>query len=235
MNATQSNKLRSYQTVQAVLEEHEETWKTLPAFEAGVDELEGIIPQINSQAQTQASRIGAAQEKAYAPEGLGNAAYEVAAAVRAYATANEDHELAGRVDFSRSDVTDGREFEVATRCRDILEAATAHIDSLADYGVNQAKLNALKKKIETFDGLQARPRQVIATSSAATKTLPKLFGKVDVVLGKRLDGLIVQFKDSAPDFYNAYRSARSIVDNPGGRNGNGNGNGDGTPTPTPGP
>ena len=77
--------------------------------------------------------------------------------------------------------------------------------------------------------------------SAATKTLPERFKQADVILGKRLDGLIVQFKGNAPDFFGAYRTARSIVDNPGGRNGkqngngNDNGNGGTTPTPTPTP
>ncbi len=237
MNANQSNKLRAYQAVQAVLDEHETTWQTLPAFATGVEEFDALIPEINELVQTQASRAGATNEKAYALEALGNAAHEVTAAVLAYAVKTGDHELSGRVDFSRSDITAGRESVVVARCRDILAAATANVDSLADYGVNQAKLNAFKKKIDAFEAVQAKPRQKIATSSAATKTLPERFGQADVILGKRLDSLVVQFKDSAPDFYGAYRTARSIVDNPGGHkvNGNGNGNGNGTPTPTPEP
>ena len=220
-------------------------WKPLPAFARAVGDFTGVIPEITDTVQVQASRIGTAGEKAAALEALGNAVHEVGGAVFSFAEDNEDHELKGRVDFSRTDITDGRESEIVARCRDILSAASANIDSLADYGVNQAKLGGLKKKIDAFEQLHTKPRQNIATSSAATKRMPKLFGKADGIIKRRLDKLVVQFKESAPDFYNEYQAARSIVDNPGGRNGNGklngngngngtgNGNGHGTPTPTP--
>ena len=235
MNAGQSNKLRAYQAVEAVLDEHEATWNTLPAFVTGVNEFTALIPEINELVQTQASRAGASDEKAFALEALGNAAHEVAAAVRAYAVATNELELAGRVDFSRSDITYGRESEVVAHCRDIHATATANVDDLADYGVTPAKLNAFKKKIDAFEAVQPKPRQKIAVSSAATKTLPERFTQADTILSKRLDGLMVQFRESAPAFYNEYRAARSVVDIPGGHKVNGNGNGNGTPTPTPTP
>jgi hypothetical protein len=107
--------LRSYQAVQAVLESHQATWQSLPAFAQAVDEFTALIPEINDLAQTQASRTGFADEKAFALEGMGNATFEVVAAVLAYASVAEDHELAGRVDFSRSAITGGRESEAVAR------------------------------------------------------------------------------------------------------------------------
>jgi hypothetical protein len=76
---------------------------------------------------------------------------------------------------------------VLARCRDIRAAATANLASLADYGITQAKLTALKKKIDAFEALLAKPRQQIATSSAATQTLPQQFGAADAILNKRPD------------------------------------------------
>ena len=40
--------------------------------------------------------------------------------------------------------------------------------------------------------------------------------RVDELLRQRLDTLAVQFKEAQPSFYNAYRTARRIVDNPAG-------------------
>jgi hypothetical protein len=51
------------------------------------------------------------------------------------------------------------------------------------------------------------------------------FKTADTILNKRLDKLVVRFKTSAPDFYNAYQTARSIVDIVGSRK----------PAPTPAP
>ena len=218
MNANQSNKCNSYIAVKAVLE-HTDVWQSLPAFVTGAKELDEHIVSIQGLAQTQTSQSGASAEKAQTFQVLVDAAYEVAAATRACAVASNNKELARRVDFSRSDVGNGRDTEVVARCQDIWSAAAENVGSLGDYGVNQAKLNALKKKIENFQAVQAKPRQGQATSSSATKGLAKLFKEVDELLNDRLDALAVQFKESHPAFFNAYNTARVIVDSPGSRAG----------------
>lgn len=229
MNKVQTNKFRAYNTVDAVLDAHEATWTPLAAFAAGVSRFKGIIVEIQDSAQTQASRTGAANEKSYALEALGNAAFETAAAVHAFAVAQRDYELEGRVDFSRSSVSLGRETAVVSRCRDIHAAATAHVADLADYGITAAKLTALKKKIDAFETSISKPRQQVAESSAATVSLAEQFNEADEVLKKCLDKLVYQFKVSAPDFFNEYQTARSIVNIRGGRKTND------TPTPAPQP
>jgi hypothetical protein len=191
-----------------------------------------IIPEIQDLAQTQTSKTGAADEKAALLEDLGNLTFTVASAVHACASASGNKDLAKRVSFSRSAITSDRESEVVARCQDILAAATANIDSLADYGVTQAKLTSLRKKIEAFDGIQSKPRQKIASISAATRRLPKLFKQADQILNERLDKLVVQFAETEPAFYNAYKVARRIVDQPGGRS-NGEAEVTATTTATP--
>jgi hypothetical protein len=232
MNSNQSNKLRAYQAVELVLETNQTTWAGLPAFVTAAGEFSGVIAEILALAQTQASREGAANEKAYALEALGDAAFEVGAALHAYAVTLQDFALEGRVDFSRSTIVYGREAAVLARVRDIHAAATEQLAKLADYGITQAKLTALKKKIDAFEASLARPRQQIAAGSAATQSLQGKFNEADEILNKRLDKLVYQFKGSAPDFFNAYRTARSIVDIRGTRKSD---KADATPTPTPQP
>lgn len=211
MNTIQSNKLRAYQTVELILDTHKPTWESLPAFVIAVGDFTAVIPEILSLAQTQASREGASNEKAYALESLGNTAFEIGAAVHAFAVTTQDFALEGRVDFSRSNIVNGRESSVLSRVRDVHAAATANLAALADYGVTQTKLTAFKKKIDAFEATLGKPRQQIATSSAATTTLTQQFTEADTILSKRLDKLVLQFKDAAPDFFNAYQTARSIV------------------------
>lgn len=224
-----TNKLRSYQTVEAVLAEYQTTWQSLPAFVTAVGEFTAIIPNIHTLAQTQASREGFANEKAYALEALGDAAFEVAAAVHAYAVTTQEFALEGRVDFSRTSIVMGREASILARARDIHAVATEELANLADYGVTTARLTDLLTKIEAFADAQSKPRQQIAKGSAATRSLEARFQTADTILNKRLDKLVVRFKTSAPDFYNAYQTARSIVDIPGSHKANA------TPTPAPQP
>ena len=230
MKTTQNNKLRSYGATQAVLDTHETKWTTLPAFAAGVGKFNSIVTEINDLAQTQASRTGASNEKSYALNSLGDAAFEAGAAVHALAVSEQNFALEGRVDFSRSSVTLGRESSVVSRCRDIHAAATEHVADLADYGITPAKLTAFKKKIDAFEVSMSKPRQQVAESAAATITLAERFKDADEVLNKCLNKLVYQFKDSAPDFFNEYQSARTVVDIRGGRKTNKT-----TPTPTPQP
>ena len=48
-------------------------------------------------------------------------------------------------------------------------------------------------------------------SVVATKELSKLFGQVSELLTQRLDGLMVGFKTTQPEFFGEYQSARVVV------------------------
>jgi hypothetical protein len=206
-----------YLAVQGVLESHQDVWQTLPGFAAGEGELGENIASIQTLAQTQSAKSGASADKDQAFNALVTAAFEVAAATKAYATASDDRELSAKMDYSQSEVGRGRNSEVLARCQIIYTEANAVVSSLADYGVTPAKMTALKKKTDAFASAQSKPRQGKATSSAATKALPELFDLVDELLNDRLDGLAIQFRDSQPAFYGEYTAARVIVDLPGGR------------------
>ena len=150
MTVIQQNKLNMYTAVQAVIISHETEWESLTAFANGVEEFGELIGNIQTLAQTQTSRSGVAADKAYTLRVLGDAAYEVAAATRACAITSGNKELVGRVDVSRTAVTKGRDPEILALCQDIQAVASHYAASLADYGVNMAKLNSLKKKIDAF-------------------------------------------------------------------------------------
>jgi hypothetical protein len=215
MKAIQSDKLKRIQTLNGVLDELEETWNTLPAFARAVTELETVTLEITEAAQVQLSAPDVTAEKRIARTSLTNNAEEVAAAVLAYAEENDDAELAGRVDFSRSKITRGRDSTVVARCRDIHAAAVEIVTSLTDSGVTTAKLTALKKQIDGFEALHTKPRQNQARRSAATRRMPILFEKADRIVNRRLNKLVLQFKTSAPAFFNAYQTAVTIVNTAG--------------------
>jgi hypothetical protein len=136
---------------------------------------------------------------------------EVAGAVHACAVATGNVELAAKVDFGRAELTRGADKTVINRAEELHGIASAVVQSLKDYGVNQTKLDALETKIESFRKTHSAPRQRVTQSSAATSQLAKLLSEFNDLLGARLDRLMVQFKTSAPDFFNEYQSARVIV------------------------
>ena len=152
-----------------------------------------------------------AQEKAAALLALANAGFEIISAVQSCAAATGNAELAGRADFKQGKLKRGADRKILNRSEQIHEIATGVLPSLADHGVTQAKLNAFSKKIEAFRKAHRAPRQRVNSSSSATKQLAGLFTGLNVLLRKRADRLLVQFKESAPEFYNEYQSARTVV------------------------
>ena len=54
-----------------------------------------------------------------------------------------------------------------------------------------------------------RPRQIIAESKTATAQLEAEIETADQLLTDSLDRLVLQFKDSEPEFYNNYTNARA--------------------------
>ena len=212
MDIEQSNKLRSFKALAAVLESHEAIWTVLPAFGKAVTEFNDIVEEINTQAQIQLESEQASEEKLTVLKGLGATAYEVSAAVQAYAVETGDLALEARVVFSRTAITLGREDQVLSRCWGIHALAAEQLANLADFGITAAKLTALKKKIEAFESVQPKPRNRVNKGSAATRALEVLFRDAGTVLRKRLDKLVTQFKDSAPGFVEEYGSARTVVD-----------------------
>ena len=200
-------------TVQGVLSspDNEPQWRSFAAWKQGVEELEELTTNIAALWKTSADKKGPAADKAQALQLLGDLAYEVAGGVHACAVKSGNDDLAARTDLSRTDITDGRDATVVTRCQTLLETASGVLESLGEYQITQAKLNTFKKRIEAFKVLLSKPRQKVATSSAATNQLPNLFRQASTLPSQRLDRLAVQFKETQPDLYAAYKVARVVV------------------------
>ena len=212
MNKNKSSKLNSLLAVDALLTANHDLIAGVPALVEAAGTLDGLITDIQSNVKVQTSPSGAAEAKAEALTSLGDTAFEVAGAVLSLAEKNGDRTLAARVKFPRSGITAGSSNAVVARCQDIVEAAADNMDSLGDHGVTQAKVNALKQRLKSYDGLRGLPRQAQAAGAAATRQLERLFPEAERLLQNRIDKLVWQFRVSAPEFYDKYQVARAVVD-----------------------
>ena len=220
MTNRQGSKLAMLISVVTALEKHREKISSHEGLTEAADELSSTVAAINETAQDQVARDGSAEAKALALTQLGDAAFEAAAAVRACAAAAGNRQLAGRVDFSRWEVTRGRPGTVTARCQAILAAATENAAAVIKYGVTAAKLTALREKIENYQAVCPKPREGRVSSSTATRKLPELFQQADTLLVEQLDGLVIQFKEAQPEFFNDFSGARVIVDSAASRTAN---------------
>lgn len=237
MNTADENRLTMVTTTTGVILKYKEVWVDHVAYARGFAALEAEQETIEEQAQKAAGDSGAAEAKRRALVALGKAGEEIIGAVLSYATENALPELAAKVGYAPSDFIAGKARQVVTRANTIHAAAASVVEELADYGLTPAKLTAFKKKIDAFDGIKTSPRADIVYRSAANQLLPQLVRTAVNILNGQLDGLMVQFKDEHPNFYEEYFAARAIVGLRGAQANTDNQNSplNRNPTPTPAP
>jgi len=204
-------------SVSETLSEHETDVNKIVALAKGRDQLDVIIEEVGKRLLDTVGPSGASGPrvvKATSLTGMITLAHEVAAGCHALGNDTGDGDLATATDYSVTDLSKGAEADVVARCAKILELATDEVEDLADYNITQAKLTALGKKIDAFKKASPKPRQRVAKKAAANKALPRLFLRARTLLTRTLDRLMVQFKETNPDFYAEYKTARKIVNEP---------------------
>ena len=218
LNAKQDNKVGMFTAVKAVCEGASTVTGTVPAFGVSFEKFTTCVERIQRFSEKQAKgSSGATADKQRCREWMCDAALVIAGAVRAYAIDNNNLELAGKVDFSRSTLLGGRDRASAEKCQTIHRLAVEKVAELTEHGVSTAKLKSLQAKIDAYVGCLQRPRQIITENKTATAQLEAEIETADQLLADGLDRLVLQFKDTEPEFFNNYTNARAIVNNASGR------------------
>lgn len=214
MKQEQKNKLKMGQATRAFLNDEANAglWQGIAGIEEGLAELDEIIRDILKAGQKQTARDGYAVAKRGSRETMVQAAFKVCCGLTAMASSSKNAELAAQVSYSLSGLAKGSEEDVVSRCQTLADLGTANAAALAaKFDVAANDLAALAAAIAEFKVAQPRPRKGRAKRASATKQLAELFADLDEVLNRRLDPLLAKFKSSKPEFYTAYRTARSIV------------------------
>ena len=94
--------------------------------------------------------------------------------------------------------------------------ATPLKGELAKYFVSEADLTGMDSLLTEFK--EAIPLRRVATSvsKVSTANISGIFEVQDKILKDEIDLLMLSFRFTQPDFYNAYRNARSIIGYTGG-------------------
>ena len=95
--------------------------------------------------------------------------------------------------------------------------------------IDQSKLDEFQGLRDACEAAFLLPRQAVVDRKTLSESIRQRVKSIDLLLKKGLDGLMIAFKTSAPDFYFHYKASRSIVDVRGkGKNGSDPGRVEGT-------
>ena len=182
------------------------------ALEEGTVKLNALLDTINDRSRKQAALTGITAVKRAARKAMIATTYKVVSGLKSLANATTDVELAAQVNFSRSELSRGKEPAVVNRCDALLTLGQAHAAALAaKFNVSAADLTAQGAALTAFKAVQSKPRENVSVIAAATKELQGLFTEVDALLADEIDPLVETLREAHPAFYHEYQTCRAIV------------------------
>jgi hypothetical protein len=215
MTDKQSNELSMSNAVQQVLNVNSAIVQSIPAFQTAKNELDSELSRINDAAQAQTKKItGSAEDKQKAGKEAIDMALALIGPAKSYARTTENQTMFQAINYTHSDFQRMRYTATVSTLKVIRDTIQANAAALADYGITAALIGDFTNLINVYSGLTLAPRGAITAKSVATKTLAASFKEVRAII-KRLDGFVEAKKKSDTGFYNAYKSARVIINNRG--------------------
>lgn len=107
---------------------------------------------------------------------------------------------------------------LADRCTKVADVATALGVKLTGYNVTPVIVTDFRTLIGGFSELISAPRMDITARAATKKDMENIIREIRALLNDKMDLSMNSIKKSEPEFFNAYTSARVVVDLKGKRN-----------------
>lgn len=211
MNAVQINKSRMYMATNQVLETNQASYAGMEELVVAVQQLKGYNEVLTEYRQIQElNQTGLTSNKLLLKEKLTTQLLKVVSALTAHATATKDAVLLSRVSYRPSALLkpDPVLADIALL---IYNEGMRVGEPLGKYFVTEEDLAVLDSLILQFK--ESIPQKRVATnvSKVSTMNIAAVFAATDKLLKTEIDLLMLPFQFNNPDFYNAYKNARIIV------------------------
>jgi hypothetical protein len=133
------------------------------------------------------------------------------AGLKAVATTTKNAELKTKANYSVSKlktVADKVLFDIGTLLNGM---ALPLKNDLAKYSIGEAEFLKMAQLLAEFELAIPKRRFSLNISKVSTGNIDGLFKAQDKLLKDQMDALVQPFQFSHPDFYHAYKNARSII------------------------
>ncbi|HQU86846.1 MAG TPA: carboxypeptidase-like regulatory domain-containing protein [Pyrinomonadaceae bacterium] len=213
MNAKQEAKFTMYRTSEQILDANSALTATITALATAIAAFKAIIAQIGETDELVGANLtGIAADKENSKQFLAQFASDIAAIIKAYASATKNQILKAEINFPVTKLTRLRDESLTTACRLIHTRTVENAAELKDFGITNSKITELDTAINEYTAKTQNPRTAVVKRSTQTANLVQLFKQADEILKDQIDGLMKNFRTSNPDIYNDYTNAREIVD-----------------------
>jgi len=213
MRKHEENKQTMYKAVLAKLDGNKTITDTIPAFADSITAFRTTVEGIEAKAMQMNNAVaGKTMTKLQAEDEMIQSLMPTASALYAYGRKEKNAELTAKADVKESYLRRMRDTELVIKARSIHELAAANAAALAPYGITDAKVNALKEKIDSYDTSLGERESGSAARTGARLSLTELFAKADDLLENEIDRQMELLREAYREFYNEYFAARVIRD-----------------------
>lgn len=218
MTNPQKNKLSMFLAVLGVLKKYETAWRPLAGLADLVKSLGDLTAAVQASSGVQGTPLtGITSGKNRKQVEMIERTMEVADDLHAVAVTLGDDVLASKTDLELTDLVRMQDVLVGPYCRTIYDLALPHTAALAGLGTTAQDLAELDAAITVYLPLATAPRVAKTGSAGVTGDIDLDVKAAMLLLNKQLDKALRKFKRKNAEFFNAYTSARIIVDLGGGR------------------
>ena len=218
MQLKQTNRIRMFTAVIAVLEQFQSVWSSMAPFAAAFQRFKDKVQAVNAAAQKQETvTAGSSQERENARDALEDVLFLVCEALGVLAHQSSNSELLALTNVSPSGLRQLNDLELANVATEIKAQTVSRVAELATLHVTAENLTELDEAMADFNEAKSAPRAATANRVAQTEALSQLIREASDVLLNELDRMVNLFRRSHPEFVAAYRAARVVVDRTGNR------------------
>jgi hypothetical protein len=212
MNKIQINKSRMYGASDLVLDNHSTLITQFVELVTAQQKLKDGMLLIGQNRQVQETDTsGLTTNKTQLREKVINGILPFSAALMAYATSINDVTLKTKANYTVSElktVADPVLYDIGVL---LVGLANPIRTNLTKYFVGDAEFTVMDSLLTTFKSAISKRRVAISESKVSTGNIGDVFKSLDKLLKDEIDALMRPFQFTQPDFYNAYKNARIIV------------------------
>jgi hypothetical protein len=228
MDNRQINKARMYFATELVLDNHLDLIAPFPEISTAQQQFKGKLTLIGQYRQVQeTNNSGLTVIKVKLRNDVIKLIQKFRAALQALATSTKDDDLKAKASYTDTELKRASDPVLYDIGLLILKLASPIRSDLQRFFLVDEDYNSLESLLADFRSSIPKKRIATGTTKVSTSNIKNTFDAIDLLLKEEMDKLMAPFEFTQPDFYNEYKSARSIV----GYNGGGNGENT-TDTPT---
>lgn len=220
MNKRVYIKQAMYRVVLSVIAQHQPIWGGLGAFAGKYNQLVMAVDALDELAHRQQElTVGLTADKNKNRKILTGLLLENAGILSGYAQDTQAVDLQTEIKALRKDISRIPEAELAIKADRLQQLLTVHLTDLADFGFDQAKMDAFAEAIDNWNACVGDPRAAIVVRKSYTQQLMEQIRLIDETLKEGWDQIMISFRKTNVAFYKQYKNARRLVDKRGKSNG----------------